>query len=377
MATRVAIVADYPESSDRVDGGVEAVTSYLVDAMARFADIEVHVVTFKEGIDGVEVVEQENCVRHSIPYARFGSLTGLLGDQLALNARLADIRPDVVHSQGGGHHGIVAKRSGYPTVVTIHGIPSLEGVSRTGFRRRIRARVRGWFGEHYSIRRASHTILISPYVADYYGSKLSGKRYLIPNPVHQRFFDVVRREMPGRVLFAGRLYARKGVRDLLRAVAMISKPGDIEIVLAGSLSDKRHVSELTSEAARLGLTNAVHFRGILGKQELLDELSRCSCLVLPSYQETAPMIIQEAMAAGLPVIATDICGIPYQVEDGRSGSLFSPGDVESLADKLNALLSSKALRERYSGAARLRAEAEYRASTVAEKTIDVYRDMLQ
>jgi glycosyltransferase involved in cell wall biosynthesis len=89
------------------------------------------------------------------------------------------------------------------------------------------------------------------------------------------------------------------------------------------------------------------------------------------------MIIQEAMAAGLPVIATDICGIPYQVEDGRSGSLFSPGDVESLADKLNALLSSKALRERYSGAARLRAEAEYRASTVAEKTIDVYRDMLQ
>ena len=88
------------------------------------------------------------------------------------------------------------------------------------------------------------------------------------------------------------------------------------------------------------------------------------------------MVIQEAMASGVPIVASNICGIPYQVDDGKTGFLVPPGDIEALADRLSTLLSNGAMREQFGAAARLRAENEYRAATVARKTLDVYRDML-
>jgi glycosyltransferase involved in cell wall biosynthesis len=376
MAMKVAMITDHPESNERIDGGVQAVASYLVNAITELQEIDLHVLSFRLGSEGVTVTKEPNFTRYSLPFSRFGTLTAFARDQAVLNACLADIRPDIVHSQGGGHHGIVAIRSGYPTVVTVHGILAKEANFLPGIRRRMRSRFQGWMADYYCVRRASHTILISPYVASHYGSALSGKQYLIPNPVHRRFFDVVRRETPGRILFAGRLYALKGVKDLLNSVSRITKSEQLRVVLAGSVTDERYVNELRAEASRLNMTDIVDFRGILRGGELLEEFSRCACLVLPSYQETAPMVIQEAMASGLPVVASNICGIPYQVDDGNSGFLFPPGDIDALAHSLSTLLSDQSLRERFSAAGRRRAEREYRAEAIARKTLDVYREMI-
>jgi glycosyltransferase involved in cell wall biosynthesis len=376
MSIRVAMVADHPGPNSANDGGVQAVSSYLVDAMRHIPGIELHVLRLKLGIDRESEIEGHGYVLHTIPIARFGTMTGFWKDQSALNRRLADIRPDVVHSQGAGHHGILAKRTSYPTVVTIHGILSQEVEFQQGLERRMRTRLQGWMGDYYCIRRASHTILISPYVAEHYGASLSGEKYLIPNPVDAQFFDVVRDDRSSKVLFAGRLNARKGVKDLVRAVAKLGRNNDLQLVLAGSTSDKRYVDELKLEVSRLKLEKVVIFRGNLRSEELLNELSECAFLVLPSYQETAPMVIQEAMAAGVPVISSNICGVPYQVDDGRTGFLFHPGDVDMLANRLNVLLSDSAMRERFGVAARVKADREYRASVVARRTVDVYEQLL-
>ena len=377
MVIKVAMLADYPEDVERIDGGVQAVTSYLVSALAEMPEIELHVLSFKLGINRAAVVNETKFVRYSIPYGRFGTLTRFKKDQAHLDAFLDEIRPDVVHSQGGGHQGILARRAGYPTVVTIHGILTQEAKFLPGVRRRTRTRIQGWLGERLYIRRATHTILISRYVADHYGNALSGKRYLIPNPVDSRYFNASRRETPGRILFAGRLYALKGVKDLLHVVSRMRNFDNLQLVLAGSLADNAYVRELKADVARLGLKNIVEFRGILGRKQFLEELSRCACLVLPSYQETAPMVVQEAMACGVPVVASNIGGIPYQVRDGQTGFLVSPGDIDGLTDRLTTLLSDATMRAAFGKAARKRAEDEYRASTIARKTIDVYRDMLQ
>ena len=377
MVIKVAMIADYPESDRQIDGGVQAVTKYLVDAMAQMPEIELHVLSFKPGKDSAAVKEEQGFVRYLIPYSRLGVITGFRNDQANLNAFLDNIGPDVVHSQGGGHQGILASRTDYPTVVTIHGILTQEIRFLPKFRQRIRTHLQVWLGERRYIRRATHTILISPYVADYYGAALSGKQYLIPNPIDTRFFNVERRETNGRILFLGRLCQRKGVKELLRAISGVAKTDDLRVVLAGSLADKKYVSELKADIARAGLTNIVDFRGILDSSEILEELALCACLVLPSYQETAPMVIQEAMACGVPVIASNICGIPHQIDDGKTGFLVPAGHIDVLADKLRTLLSDRALREEFSRAARMRAENEYRATTVARKTISVYEDILR
>ena len=377
MTIRVAMIADHPGPGAPIDGGVQAVTSYLVDAISRFSDIELHVLRFRAGLSQVSEIKGPGYVLHTLPISRLGTLNGYRSDQSVLDQCLRSIRPDVVHSQGGGHLGILAMRAGYPVVVTIHGILAREAQFERGLRRQLRIRFQAWLEEHHCIQRGQHTILISPYVGELLGSKLAGQRYLIPNPVDSAFFELARREVPGTVLFAGRLNARKGVKDLVQALPRLRDIPETKLVLAGSTSDSQYVGDLKAEIGRLGLTSVVEFRGTLSPPEFMQALSECACLVLPSYQETAPMVIQEAMACGVPVVATNICGIPYQVDHGKTGYLFPPGNIEALADKLRLLLTQPALRQEFGAAAKQKAETEYRATSVAARTRDVYLNMLR
>ena len=105
---------------------MQAVASYLVSAMTELQEIDLHVLSFGLGFEDVTVTKEQNFTRYSLPFSKFGILTAFARDQAVLNKCLANIRPDIVHSQGGGHHGIVAIRSAYPTVVTVHGILAKE-----------------------------------------------------------------------------------------------------------------------------------------------------------------------------------------------------------------------------------------------------------
>src|SRR5690606_13954162 len=102
---------------------------------------------------------------------------------------------------------------------------------------------------------------ISPYVADHYGRVLRGKKYLIPNPVDARFFDITRSETPGRILFAGRVNKRKGLTVLARAAALL-KFQQLEIVVAGSTADKRYLDVLRKELTRLNILDRFRFLGV-------------------------------------------------------------------------------------------------------------------
>ncbi len=371
------MIADYPDSPDKIDGGVQAVTRYLADTLAPMDGIDLYVLSFRHGINSVARQQVGSFEHILIPYARFATLSAYATDQRILNRCLAAIEPDIVHSQGGGHQGILAKRSGYPVVTTIHGILTQEANHFEQLRRRIRTRIQGWIANYYCIRRAEHTILISPYVADFYGSTLHGESYFIPNPIDDSFFDVHRKAESNRVLFVGKLYSLKGVRDLVAAVAMCSSADKITLVLAGSLDDESYVRELEGDVHELGLDNAVEFRGILPTSELLSEFSKSTCLVLPSYQETAPMVVQEAMAAGVPVIASNICGIPHQIEHQETGYLFTPGNRHELAGLLDMVLQNEAIREEVSIAARAKANSSFRASNIAKRTLEVYQTVLR
>lgn len=377
MKIKVAMIADHPGDDGKIDGGVQAVTSYLVGALLQIPEIDLYILSFRLGLRRVRVNRYATHTHYLVPFGKVGTLTAFAKDQATLNTCLAEIEPDVVHSQGAGHHGILASRCPYPTVITIHGIQVQEAAYLSGLRRRFRTHLQGWMSNYYCIRHASHTILISRYVADFFGDSLSGTRYLIPNPVDECFFNVTRQEEQGRILFLGRLYALKGVSDLVSAVSQLVGVDDLQLILAGSLEDRKYVDDLKAQIGRLNLNDSVHFSGILPTEELLSELSKCSCLVLPSYQETAPMVIQEAMAAGVPIIASNICGIPYQVEHNESGFLFSPGNIDELTYYLKTLLESASKREEFALAAKRRAAQEYRAAAVAQKTLDVYRNLIE
>jgi glycosyltransferase involved in cell wall biosynthesis len=372
---RVAMITDQSAFADKVDGGVQAVTKYLVDAITGLDSVDLHVVSFNYTAEEASVTKAEKLTRHVLPGSRLGTLTAFRKDQQTLNSCLRQIAPDVVHGQGAGRDGILAARCPYPSVITIHGIISEEIQFFANQKRWLQHRILALLSNHYCIRRASHTILISPYVADYYGQELTGQKYLIPNPIADHFFTIPRSAEAGRMLFAGRLIPRKGVLELIRATAQLPDLRSVKLVLAGSLDDASYVGKLRQEVSTLGLGDTVEFRGLLSEREMRAELERCSILVLPAHQETAPMVIAEAMAAGVPVVATDVGGVRFQIDDGETGFIVDAGDVPGLSEKLNALLSNPEKLQEFSAAARQAARDRYAARRIAEQTVDIYRSL--
>lgn len=375
---RVAMLADHPGVNSTNDGGVQAVARRLCDAIAAMGDVELHVIRMRKGIQHATTVQGPGYVLHSLPIGRLGTATGFAHDQYHVDSTLDMIRPDLVHSQGAGYYGILAKRTCFPTVVTIHGIVTKEARFQHGPHLKVRTYLQGRMGDHYCVNNASHTILVSPYVAAHYGQRLKGHQYSIPNPVTRRFFDLQRTQNPsGKILFAGRITALKGVLDLVHAFGLLLRRlPELRLGLAGSMSDNRYVEKVRREILRLGLSSKVDFLGLLDEERLSTEMSQCDCLVLPSYQENAPMVVQEAMACGVPVVATNVGGLPYLVDEGSTGFLFAPGNIQRFSEILHILLSDNRLRNTLGDVARQKAIRNYDSSTVAHRTVEVYSKII-
>jgi glycosyltransferase involved in cell wall biosynthesis len=369
---RIAMVGDFPADPSRIDGGVQAATKYLVDGLSTLDDVELHLVTFRSGAGSRTSQARTNVTLHELPRQRMGALTRWYGDLRTLRACLRDIRPDVVHGQGAGVEGYLALRLGFPSVITFHGMIGIDATFRTRRVERIRLSMQSRITERYCAAHCDHAILISPYVEKMFGSLLRGGKHHIPNAIGDQYYLGTRRELSGRLLFAGRLIPLKGVTILVHALAEARKAHDCRLVLAGSLGDAGYVSSLRQLAHELNVADAIDFRGLLSESELLQEFETASIVVLPSYQENAPMVIEQAMAAGVPVVATRVGGVPDIVQEGESGLLVEPGEAGDLARAIVQLLDSPGSRACMAANAKQLAE-RFRAIDVARRTVEVYR----
>src|SRR5262249_45491029 len=131
------------------------------------------------------------------------------------------------------------------------------------------------------------------------------------------------------------------------------------------------------KAEALGVAGRVRFLGGLSFRQVQDELSRCACFALASLQENAPLSIAEAMAAGVPVAATRVGGVPELVEEGITGLLADKGDAEGLARALRSLLTQTGQAGSFGALAKERALARHQASRVAARTLRVYQELLE
>ncbi|MET4389877.1 colanic acid/amylovoran biosynthesis glycosyltransferase [Bradyrhizobium sp. F1.4.3] len=156
-----------------------------------------------------------------------------------------------------------------------------------------------------------------------------------------------------RLLFVGRLAAAKGLPILLEAIARID---GVTLNIAGD-GPERHMLEQT--ARTLGLWERVKFLGYQSQEQVRELLKESDLFVLSSFAEGVPVVLMEAMAAGVPVIATRIAGIPELVENGSNGSLVSPGDVDSTVDAVRRLLDDPDLRNSFASAGRETIERDF------------------
>lgn len=174
-------------------------------------------------------------------------------------------------------------------------------------------------------------------------------------------------------LFVGQLRSRKGVDYLLRA---FSNQGDkrIRCVVVGDGPERRKLFEMAED---LGLGDRVIFTGAVPFEDLLKLYSEAEFFILPTLAEGLPLVILEAFASGLPVISTNVGGIPEIVEDGHNGFIVPPRDVVALSECIKVLAENQKLRKKMGETARGKAVERFAWRAVARKTLSVYEKAIE
>jgi glycosyltransferase involved in cell wall biosynthesis len=171
------------------------------------------------------------------------------------------------------------------------------------------------------------------------------------------------------VLFLGRMEAGKGIFDLLEAVAALrGAVPDVRLVCAGD-GDRIAVARY---AERLGIADAVKFTGWVGPSGKRALFESAAVFALPAYDASLPVSLPEAMAAGVPVVASSVGGIPEIVSDGTSGFLVAPGDKAGLERALRKLLTDAALAARIGAAGRETARLRFAPERALAPLEEIY-----
>lgn len=207
--------------------------------------------------------------------------------------------------------------------------------------------------------------------------EIQEKCRFVPNGVDERYFRIplerARENRPLRILFIGSLLSLKGIDVLIRALGRIrEQPWTLTLV-----GDGPQRSQLQELAVREQVGERVTFRGAVAPAEIAGIMADHHLLVLPSYREGLPNVVLESMAAGLAVVASDIDGCRELIDDGKSGWLFPPGDVEKLAALLRTIVAGNI--DLLQAGKWARAELRRRGLTwrnTAERYISLYHNVL-
>jgi glycosyltransferase involved in cell wall biosynthesis len=179
-------------------------------------------------------------------------------------------------------------------------------------------------------------------------------------------------------LFVGRLSAPKGIYDLIEAIPrVIERHSDARFVLAGVAESDAMEPVIRAEADKRGIAHCITFLGSVEGRDKAAAYAACEMLVVPSWTEAFPLVIPEAMAAGLPVIATAVGAIPDFVTDGEDGFLVPPRDPVALADRISRLLEDEYLRRRIGERVRERAPNEFAIEVGSVKMASIVRSVLE
>ena len=357
----VALRSVYPYVESCVCGGVEAVSLCLAGALAKRGDIELHVVSCNRSIKRSFIERRGQIVFHWIATGHhIYSLRAATMDAWRVRKVYEHIRPDVIHAQGCSEYALGALDK-VPLVLTIHGLEIFTpAMLKTAiFRGPVglyRKWSSGWIARQ-SVAKAGAVISIAgDYVPRVMGTLLKNKPvYNIANPIPVDAWGIVTggRESGNKILCVGEIIERKNALGLVQAIyKVISRLPEAELCFAGGIGEPAYYSRVRKEVCALGLEKKVSFLGRLDQEKLLVEYASSAIVVLASIQETAPMAIAQAMAAGKPVVATCVGGIPWMVENGVTGYLVDEGSPLSMANRIVELLRNNIMRQRMGQAAR-------------------------
>jgi glycosyltransferase involved in cell wall biosynthesis len=181
---------------------------------------------------------------------------------------------------------------------------------------------------------------------------------------------------PLRVLFVALLCEAKGLLVLVEACGQLAARGvPCHLELMGRFESEQFEARVRRRIAELNITDRVHFLGVLTGEEKFSAFERTDVLCHPTFYDTFGLVLLEAMACGIPVVATRWASIPLIVDDGQSGFLVEPHDTDELADRLSDLADSPQQRQQMGVAGREKFLREFTLPRHIERMQNVFLDV--
>jgi glycosyltransferase involved in cell wall biosynthesis len=337
---KVGVIADSASGGERADAALADLTKTLALGVTR--------VPMARDLGGSDIA----AIRH-------------------VGQRATDVVADVLHGHGakGGAYARLAAQRCAARVYTPHGGSLHYGWGTPA----------GWIyltAEKILKRRTNLFLFESTYGRDAFAAKIGAPdRNALVRVVHNgvaesEFVPIEPAANATDLVFVGELRILKGVDVLIEAIALLARRG--QTVTATIVGDGPDRTTFQSAVAAHNLGAAVHFAGAMGARAAF-ALGRI--LVLPSRAESLPYVVLEAAAAGLPIIATKVGGLP-EIVGPDANRLVPPGNASALADAIAAALNDRDGRDAASLRLKARLRASFSMDAMTDAIIDGYRETL-
>lgn len=384
---KVLLATEYPFDESHIRGGIESVAYHLVKALQNIDTIDLHVVSFSNKTN-ISYSEKRNSTNfhwlsHKYNINGLQTIRLFTTDFFRLKRLYKKINPDIYHIQGFSGYALPCNTKD-TVVITVHGVEAVEIIVH------INPYYKGVIGffrkqfERYLIKQCIKKTNCLVSNSGFYTENILNK-YLnnnviikyIDHPIERNFFiaGINGSETEPNLLCVAGIHQRKRQIDLISAFKRLSEKISVKLTLMGPVVDKQYYTELLEYIEKLSLNNRVTIDILINQEKLILAYQRCTVFVLCSEQETAPMAIAAAMAAGKPIIATDVGGVSSMVNHGVNGYLVKPLKINDLANKLFQIISDPTKICMFGKNSRKAAESRFKTDIIGNKTYELYQEL--
>ena len=346
----------------------------LLAGFAQVPEVEVHVVSCTQQPLAAPEKIAPNIFYHSLVVPKSGWLrTGYQGCIRAARKKLREIRPDIVHGQGTERDcALSAVFSGLPNVLTIHG--NMRLVAEVN---RARPFSFLWLAarlESFALPRTDGVVCISHYTRDAVAG-LARRTWVLPNAVEASFFDVQPAPdaaAPPRVLCVGMVCFRKNQNDFIRALDPLAERKKFKLVFLGQVDGGAYGAEFLELVKARPWCEHVAFSE---RARVKEHFMAATVVALPTREDNCPMVVLEAMAAGVPVMASDVGGVPDLIASEKTGLFCDPAQPETFRAGVARLRDDREFSQRLARAAKAEALRQFHPQAVARRHLEIYREV--
>ncbi len=373
------LVPGLPLNIDDIKGGVHSAVINLLTGFQK-KDIIVRLVSLNDDIKentNLQFSKNIDIVYLNEGNYPFHSFNYFINGSSLIKKEIKKFNPDIIHFEEGNSF-LLTKFFGLhkkPYLLTMHGMAFAESRAQKKISDKINLYFNGIIQSGFH---PANIIHLSEYSLNLHPFSKKSQCCIISNAVNLSFFNVPPKKlMDNSLLYIGVINERKNLMFLLEALKnLLLQNIQYSLTVIGGFADDLYKQKVLNYIKENNLDNRVHLKGWVPQSVVKNYIAASDILVLPSKQETLPMVIAECMGAAKVVVASDVGGIGEMIDNGVTGYLFNNKNTLQLENILTNLYCNSDKLQKVSMKAREVAIIKYHCENIADKTISFYNEIL-